>query len=88
MLVEIHHLEAIELFGYGLNLVLLARLLELDTFSIPEVYVNPVTQSPSHLTLTIGCSFLGLVCSRRLPWRYHWPARQWLGCVGLTYLQY
>jgi len=36
VLVEVHHLKAIELLGHGLDLILLAWLLELDTFSIPK----------------------------------------------------
>lgn len=35
VLVEIHHLEAVELGGDLLDLILLARLGELDAFSIP-----------------------------------------------------
>ena len=35
MLIEIHHLEAIELVGYSLDLLLLTRLLHLDSFRIP-----------------------------------------------------
>ena len=40
MLVEVHHLEAIELFSNGLNLVLLAWLFELDTFGIPRIFIS------------------------------------------------
>ena len=36
VLVEVHHLEAFELIGYSLYLVFLVRLLELDTFGIPD----------------------------------------------------
>lgn len=36
MLVEVHHLKAIELIGDFLNLVLFTFLDELDTFGIPR----------------------------------------------------
>lgn len=35
MLVEIHHLEAIELVGDILDVLLLIRLLDLDTLGVP-----------------------------------------------------
>lgn len=35
VLIEVHHLEAVELIRHFLNVFLLIRLLDLDTFGIP-----------------------------------------------------
>jgi len=44
VLIEVHHLKAVELVGHGLYLVLLTWLLELDTLGIPKLCVNPVVE--------------------------------------------
>ena len=43
MLVEVHHLEAVELGRHLCNLFLLARLFDFDTFCIPAHKISTIT---------------------------------------------
>lgn len=51
MLIEIHHLEAVELIRHLLDILLLIRLLHLDTFGVPALNKRPLATSSGQVHL-------------------------------------
>jgi len=65
MLIEVHHLEAVELVGNSLDLLLLALLLKLNAFSIPKTWSAFFSLKRSvRVGCTIECIRLELTCPR------------------------
>lgn len=95
MLVEIHHLEPLELVRDSLDFFLLSRLLYLDAICVPAwvklvsmcyglitSLTEPLQRDATADQRTIECIDLEPVYLHHWPWLFHWPFHRYARSVG------